>query len=43
MSISHHAFSCYGPLLMKIYRLKLCLLSKLNSFDQNIMKLGHIV
>ena len=28
---------------MKIYHLKRCRLSKSNSFDQNFMKLGHIV
>ena len=34
---------CYGPLFMKIHRFKRCRLSKLNSFDQIFMKLGHIV
>ena len=28
---------------MKIHHLKGCLLSKSNTFDQNFMKLGHIV
>ena len=28
---------------MKIHHLKGCLLSKSNRFDQNFMKLGHIV
>ena len=42
-SISHHAFSSYGPLFMKIHHLKLCPLSKSNTFYQNLMKLGHIV
>ena len=42
-SITHHAFSSYGPLFMKIHRFKLCPLSKSNTFDQNFMKLGHIV
>ena len=31
-----------GPLFMKIHHLKQCPLSKMNSFDQNFMKLGHI-
>ena len=31
------------PLFMKNYHLKLCPLSNLISFDQNFMKLGHIV
>ena len=35
--------SSYGPLFMKIHSLKRCLLSKLNSFDQNFMKLGLTV
>ena len=43
MVILHHAFSSYGPLFMKIHRLKWCQLSKSNIFDQNFMKLGHIV
>ena len=30
-------------LFMKIHRFKRCPLSKSNSFDQNFMKLGHIV
>ena len=38
-----HAFSNYGPLFMKIHHLKRCPLSKSNTFDQNLMKLGHIV
>ena len=29
--------------VMAIHRFKGCLLSKLNSFDQNFMKVGHIV
>ena len=28
---------------MKIHHLKWCPLSKLNTFDQNFMELGHIV
>ena len=36
-------FSSYGPLFMKIHHVKQCPLSKSNSFDQNFMKLGHIV
>ena len=28
---------------MKFHHLKLCLLSKSSTFDQNFMKLGHIV
>ena len=39
----HHAFSSYGPLFIKIHHLKRCPLSKSNTFDQNFMKLGHIV
>ena len=35
--------SSYGPLFMKIHRFKGCQLSKSNSFDQNFMKLCHIV
>ena len=42
-SISHHAFSIYGPLFMNIHHLKQCLLSKSNTFDQNFRKLGHNV
>ena len=42
-TISHHAFSSYGPLFMKIHHLKRCPLSKSNSFDQNFMILGYIV
>ena len=38
-----HAFSSYGPSFMKIHHLKRCPLSKLNSFDQNFMKLCHTV
>ena len=33
----------YGPLLMNSHRFKQCPLSKSNSFDQNLMKLGPIV
>ena len=43
MFISHHAFRSYCPLFMKMHRLNRCFLSKLNSFDQNFMKRGHIV
>ena len=42
-SISHHAFSSYGPLFMKIHCFKWCPLSNSNTFYQNFMKLGHIV
>ena len=31
------------PLVLKICRLKRRLLSKMNSFDYNSMKLGHII
>ena len=31
------------PLVYKNYRLKRCLLSNMNSFDYNSMKLGHII
>ena len=41
--MSQNAFRSYGPLLMKIDSLKRCLLSKLNSFDQNFMKLGTVM
>ena len=33
----HYAFSSYGPLFMKIHHLKLCPLSKSNTFDQNFI------
>ena len=42
-SISQHAFRSYDPLFTKNHRLKQCPLYKLNSLDQNFMKLGHIV
>ena len=37
------AFSSYGPLFVKIHRFKQGLLSNLNIFYQNFMKLGHNV
>ena len=42
-SISHHVFSSFGPLFMKIHHLKRRPLSKSTIFDQNFMKHGHIV
>ena len=38
-----NAFSSYGPLFMKNCRLKQRLLSRMNSFNYNSMKLGHII
>ena len=38
--------ACFKELLPLVYencRLKRCLLSKMNSFDYNSMKLGHII
>ena len=36
-------FQSYDLLFMKIHHFKRCPLSKSNSFDQNFMKLCHIV
>ena len=41
--MSRNPFSSYGPLFMKIHCFKRCPLSNSNIFDQNFMKLGHIV
>ena len=43
MVILHHGFSSYGPLFLKIHGLKRSPLSKSNFFDQNVMKLCHIL
>ena len=39
----HDAFKSYDSLFMNIHRFKQLLLSKMNSFDENFMKHGHIV
>ena len=33
----------YGPLFIRMHHLNRCPLSTSSSFDQNLMKLGHIV
>ena len=42
-TITHNTFSSHGPLFMKIHPFRIRPLSKSNTFDQNFMKLAHIV